>query len=379
MNQRSIALLLRTLQLRSISETSTPDITSPTEWSAADLEGLLPLLVFEGAELWMYRRVQQSKLPIPDALKAELRAAVTRNSVINMRIDEQTASVTSLLSRNGIAFSLLKGQARRAAAKLYPFADARTVSDVDLLVPESEADRAWQLLCDNGFRRVVEGEVDWKADHHRPTLIDASNVAVELHTTTAMSVTPAEAWRRATENADRVEWNGLAVTVPNATELVWQALASGAADGAGGYRLKAFLSLASVLTVQPAIDWTVIARRLSADEVINNETEALINPQSLRRFLDVSATLAGVSVPSAVAPRVRANLGPLLLWRSQMLTSSMGRAARDRLLEESTRVETQLPLTPFVPRVGVLKNVRRRSASIAARLAYHVWRVRNHA
>ena len=350
---------------------------SDLEWSAADLDGLLPLLAFEGAELWLYRRIQQMRMPVPDALKSALRAAVTRSAVINMRIDEQTVAVTTLLTELGIAHSLLKGQARRAAASLYPFADARTVSDVDLLVPDADADRAWTLLCAHGFRRVVDEPVDWKADHHRPTLIDASNVSVELHTTTSMSVEPDEAWRRATERCDHIEWNGRWVTVPNATELVWQALAHGTADGAGGYTLKALLSVSAVLATRPSIDWSVIEQRLATNEVINNETGARVSQESVRRFLAIAANLSGTSAPASLAPAILPELAPLLLWRSRVLTMRMGRAARDRLLEESARVETRLPLTPMVPRVGVLRNARRRSASVAARLAYQAWRTSN--
>lgn len=373
MNIDSIALLLRTLQLGSDGNGKHAEM----DWNSADISGLLPLLSFEGAELWLYRRVQQSRIAIPDTLRAELRATVHRASVINMRIDAQTIAVTTLLNNHGIAWSLLKGQARRAGSSLYPFADARTVSDVDLLVPDADADRAWTLLCANGFRRVVEGPVDWKADHHRPTLIDASNVAVELHTTTAMSVQPAEAWRRATERSDRVQWSGLSVNVPNATELVWQALAHGVADGAGGYTLKAFLSVASVLATQPSIEWDVIRERIQRDEVLDNETEQPAQQLRVLRFLSVAAELAGVTVPTALLPSVRVAIAPLLQWRARTLEMSVGRATKDRLLEEGTRVEALLPLTPFVPRVGALRNARRRSASIAARLAYRVWRIAN--
>lgn len=370
MNSDSVTLLLRTLRLRGDGSGSQAEIN----WNSADISGLLPLLSFEGAELWLYRRVQQSRIAIPDALRAELRSAVHRASVVNMRIDAQTVAVTTLLSDHGIAWSLLKGQARRAAASRYTFADARTVSDVDLLVPDADADRAWELLCANGFRRVIEGPVDWKADHHRPTLIDASNVAVELHTTTAMSVQPAEAWRRATERNDQVEWNGLSVGVPNATELVWQALAHGVADGAGGYKLKAFLSVASVLAAQPTVDWDVIASRIKSDEVLDNETEQPVLRLRVLRFLAVASDLAGATIPSSLLPPAPVGIVPLLLWRARTLASSFGRATRERLLEEGTRVEALLPLTPFVPRVGTLRNARRRSASIAARLAYLTWR-----
>ncbi|MEO7997181.1 MAG: nucleotidyltransferase family protein [Gemmatimonadaceae bacterium] len=370
MNKKSVALLLRTLQLgkHTLSEQSVLD------WHSADLNGLIPLLVFEGAELWLYRCIRQSQIAVPETLRTELRASVHRTSVINMRIDAQTVAVTTLLTNHGIAWSLLKGQARRAAATLYPYADARAVSDVDLLVPEADADKAWNTLCANGFRRVYENPVDWKADHHRPTLIDAYEVAVELHTTTAMSVQPTEAWRRATENSDRVEWSDMTVSVPNATELVWQALAHGVADGARGYKLKALLSVAAILAMLPSIDWEIIAERINGNEVLNNDTMKPVPPERTRRFLDVAGELSGTQIPAPLLPTTRAKIAPLIMWRARTLSSSNGRAAKDRLLEESTRAELRMPLTPYVPRAGVLRNTRRRSTSIVARLAYLVWR-----
>lgn len=346
---------------------------SPVNWTEQDVTGLRELLEFEGATVWFYRRLQKGFVSVPDALRGALREAVHRTSVLNMRIDAQTVAVAALLDGAGIPWSLLKGQARRAAVTRYPFADARSVSDVDLLVPEHRADAAWQLLCDRGFRRVIEGPVDWTADHHRPTLIDAANVAVELHTTTSMTVPPAEAWRRATENSDSVEWSGLATHVPNATELVWQAVSHGAADGHFGYTLKGFLSVACVLAEQPPIDWKVVEQRIVALETVDNETDERINAERVRGYLSAAGQLASYDLPVSVRPKHQHDLAPLLMWRSRILRSNYGRAVKERLLEECGRVEAGQPITPFVPRAGLLRNVRRRTSSLVARTAYRAW------
>ena len=343
-------------------------------WTDADIQGVRALLLFEGAELWLYRQVQRGRINVPDALKSDLRTAAHRISVINMRVDAQTIAVTNLLRTESIPWVLMKGQARRAAVAIYPFADARLVSDVDLLLPEAQAKSAWQLLCIQGFRRVFTGDVAWSADHHLPALIDDSNVSVELHTTTMMSVPPAEAWHRLAENGDEVQWNGIVTHVPNATELVWQALSHGAADASEGYTLKAFLSVAAILAVNDNIDWPLIHGRVWNSETLDAVTQQPVPRELLKNFLDISAGLAGIAVPPVLAARPRARIVPLLVWRAWVLSSSLPKALQGRMLEESTRVEVWQPISPFVSGAGAYRNLRRRISSIIARTAYVLWR-----
>jgi len=369
-NRTTAQQLLDVLRLRSVAR----DQPAPVAWTEQDVRGLVPLLEREGAQVWLYRRIQQGRVTVPDGLKAALRDAVHRTSVVNMRIDAQTVAVTTLFGSAGIPWALLKGQARRAAAKRYPFADARPVSDVDLLVPDARADEAWQLLCNQGFRRVIEEPVDWTADHHRPTLIDANNVAVEVHTTTSMTVPPAEAWRRATEHADAVEWSDKQTCVPNATELVWQALSHGVADGHTGFVLKAFLSVAAVLAVRPNVDWSVIAQRTVACETVDNETHTPVTHERVREFLCVAAWLADVTIPETLQPKHHVDFATVLMWRSRVLSSGYGRAVKERLLEEAGRVVARQPITPIVKGAGLLRNVRRRGSSLVARGLFVAWR-----
>jgi hypothetical protein len=258
----------------------------------------------------------------------------------------------------------------------YPYADARPLSDVDLLVPEAEADAAWNLLCATGFRRIYDDDVDWKADHHRPTIIDDSEVSVELHTTTGDGVPAEEAWRRATQDTDTVEWQGRQVQVPSATELLWQALSHAVSDGTRGFRLRTFHSMAVVLASEAMIDWALIAKRLSTNEIRAADRQNAANHEQVREILGVAADLAGVRLPTEMAPRVVPDLKRLLLWRARVLSSKQGESVRDRLLEEALRVEAHLPLTPATPGFGFLRGLRRRGASVVARAAYYAWRAR---
>jgi hypothetical protein len=371
MRKATIDLLLGTLQLRD----GLTGEQARGAWLAIDTEGLEGLVRYEGAEIWLYRRLQQVDASASAGFMAALRNEAHRSQFNNMRIDAQTATVTAMLDGAGIPWALLKGQARRAAESRYLFAASRPVSDVDLLLPESYAEQAWHLLLDRGFRRLIEGPVDWRADHHLPTLIDSSNVSVELHTTTGRSVAPAEAWRRATERADIVTWNDVRTSVPNATELVWQALSHGVADGVRGFHLKAFLSIAAILAECPSIEWTMLEARLANNEVLDNETGRPSAHERVVRFLGVAAELSGTTLPEALVPRSRADLRPLLRWRGRVLRSRFSEAVRDRLLEEASRKEAMLPIAPAVRGRGLMRAVRRRLSSVVARSCYVAWRM----
>lgn len=367
----TVALLLDTLRLRS-PMTAT---TAAERWRAAPVDALLPLVRFEGAELWLYRRWRELGVEPPSAVRDELRGLAHRANLDNMRIDAQADDVVRRLDAAGFRWALIKGQARRAAAVRYPYATVRTSSDVDLLVPLSEADAAWQLLVESGFRRLIEGPVDWHADHHRPTLVDANDVCVELHVTTAMSVAPAEAWARATSDVDEVPWNGRLVPVPSATELTWQSLAHTVADGTRGFTLRAFVATAAILAAGHAIDWARISARIDAGEIRYNEDDRVAPRERVLATLGAIASLAGYSLPAPLLPRTMTALDPLLLWRAQVLQRVARRDVRERLLEEALRREAGLPVTPVVRTAHPLKRLRRRGSSLVARALYDSWRV----
>lgn len=371
MRRETVVLLLDTLRFR--SGLSADDLRDG--WRTVDAKPLLWLVRYEGADVWLYRRFRQQHIEASEPFATALRQSAHASNMDNMRIDAQTNSVISRLTAASIPWALLKGQARRAGAIKYPYADARAVSDVDLLVPETRADEAWELLCAHGFRRLVTEPVLWRADHHRPTLIDEANVGVELHTTTCLTVSPDEAWRRATERADAVEWSGLDTTIPNATELVWQALSHGVADGTRSYSLRALLSIAAVLAEDPFIDWATVEARIVAEEIVDNDSLQPVGRERTLHTLATAAWLAGVALPPLLTAQRKVDLVPLLLWRARVLNAPLGRAVRERLLEEALRVEAMMPLTPGALGSKPLFVARRRLTSAVARAAYVAWRV----
>ena len=363
-------LILDLLRLR-----GGPDAAAVAEaWKRASADPMLAtLLRLEGAELWLYRRLRTLGLTSDPALAEALRTAAHRDALIGLRVDEETEAVAGILTGAGIPFSLIKGPARRAAASLYPFADARSTSDVDLLVPEARGDEAWQALAAAGYVAVdPEGTPD---EHfHLPPLWSARRVAVELHTSTSAHVTPADAWRRATDGADTVTWAGRTLSVGSATELLWHGLSHAFMHGGDGVRLRTFLDGAAILASGRAIDWAVIESRIASGEVRNPESDALVQPRELRRWIATSALLAGVEVPAAITSDGRCPLAQLLRWRTLALGAPIGRAGRGRLLEEAARCEFGMSLTPTLAHQSRLRWARRFVASAAARAVYIGWR-----
>jgi hypothetical protein len=53
---------------------------------------------------------------------------------------------------------------------------------------------------------------------------------------------------------------------------------------------------------------------------------------------------------------------------------ALGRALREKLIDEATRAEADIGLAPAVAGRGVTLHARRRLATIAARLGYALWR-----
>ncbi|MGH7592715.1 MAG: nucleotidyltransferase family protein, partial [Gemmatimonadales bacterium] len=167
------------------------------------------LLRLEGATLWLYRRLHDLGVPTAPPLGAVLREAAHQQLMFGLRVDEETRAIAEILRDGGIRVVMIKGPARRLAAKLYPYADARSTSDVDLLVPERQDRGAWQLLVGRGYERATEPE-PWQAGHfHLPPLWNRRRVAVELHTSTAPWLTPSEAWRRVLADRDMVSQDGV--------------------------------------------------------------------------------------------------------------------------------------------------------------------------
>lgn len=334
--------------------------------------GLGRLVQYEGAELWLYRRLRELGLDSAPEFAGSLRRAVHRDTFRGVRIDEEARAVLTLFRDAGIPCVLIKGQARRAAVALYPWGNARTSSDVDLLLPADRAQEGWQLLLGEGYSLV--GDLPFHTQHHLRPLWNERKVAVEIHTSTSRHVAPDEAWRRATDGAEEMPWSGLIVRVPSATELLWQGMAHALHEGVSATRLRSLLVGVSILASGREIGWDRIESRIRSGEARSGTAQAPIPPSLQYGWLRAAAALGGTDLPAHHHADRPLPVGALLHWRRITLDVRVGRGARGRLLEEAERAELGWPLTPSPEGAPLPQRARRAVASVIARGCYRAWR-----
>lgn len=342
-------------------------------WRALASEpGIKALVKREGASLWLHRRLHQLGLDSSGPLGQSLRENAHREALIGLRIDDEASATLRTLGDAGVEVVLLKGQARRAALAHYPWADARSLSDVDILVRGDQGQRAWDLLVARGYQFAVDPNRSYDEHHHLPPIAGARGIAVEIHTSTSPWITASEAWRRETEGADRILWSGLEVTVPSATELLWHAIEHGFVHGQPS-RLRSLLDGAVILASGREIDWARLVRRMESTEV-REETSVMPIPAATQRaWLATAAEFAGVDLPQGLAARPLP-IRRLLRWRLAVLNARLGERLKDRLLEEGSRAELSRSLAPTLPGTGLWPRLRHAVAGLTARVGYQGWR-----
>jgi len=128
--------------------------------------------------------VAKHGVPLPDRIRAELRAqrdaAVLWHAVRTRDLDE----VIGGLSAAGIPHMLLKGSA--LALTLYERPWHRAAGDTDILVPHERAPEAQAVLVELGYAE----EDRWDECHHLPYLRKGDHPAVEVHHDSLYAPTP---------------------------------------------------------------------------------------------------------------------------------------------------------------------------------------------
>ena len=362
-------LILDTLRLRDPD----PPVDLAARWSAVPERAstaIAALADYERAAVWLLRRLgdRGALATAPGPLVSELRRLANRDAVMGMRVDAQAEAVLARLVTWAVPFVLLKGTARRAAAALYPYADARATIDVDVLVPEAQAQSLHERLRREGYEYAAPPEATPQGLYHLRPLTLGGEPTIEVHTSTSLVVPAAEAWRRANDAATDLTWRGYAVRVPCATELLWHALTHALHHGPRGFGLRYFLDAAVILASGREIRWPTIVERLSGPEV-PDRTLAL-------RWLHGAAELAGSALPPMGGTVPESPVRHALAWRLAVF----GRPVRyepwrEKLLDEGTRAQLGTELAPLVATRSIAVQARRRLATLAARGAYHVWRV----
>ena len=360
---RAAELIFETLMLR-------PRLPAPAladEWRRVSPRGLAELIEFEGASIWMLRRLREIGADgvAPQGFVQGITARARDDAARNLLADAEAAKVLGLLEAAGVPYVLIKGTARRAAAHRWLFADARSTHDVDLIVPAARAAQAWDRLTTAGYRQYADGPSP--SPHQLPSLVGEGRVSVDLHTSLGRTLPPAEAWRRASEGSLDVEWRGARVRIPCATELLWHGLTHAVLqNGLHAWRLRFLLDCAAILAGTDAIQWDRLFARLA---------EAEVDSVAGARWLGAASALAGVASPVPL----RGSGGPFdvrlaLGWRRTVLARGGDRGFTGRLLEEGTRAEIGLGVAPTVEGVGRYRQTRRWIAGRVARAAYRAWR-----
>jgi hypothetical protein len=375
-------LLLDTLRLG-----GAPPADLPSRWASSEVEARAPTLsawiAFERGEQWLLRRLADTGAlaGAPRVLLAALRRASREHAMAGMAVDSETAAVARTLEARGIPCILLKGPARRAAAALYPLADARRTSDVDVLVPADRAEDAWRLLVASGYApmyasqpalaRPGDSELWMGSRHHLRPLMRPGRAAVELHVSTSWELPADVAWKRNATGASEIEQEDGTLRVPSATELLWHALTHAMVSanqprGPGAWLLRYWLD-ASAIMAAAEVDWSAIASRLGGPE--------LPDGARARAWLSAAAQLAGAKTPASLAPDRAVPLQRLLAWRLWVFGRGSKATWQEKLLDEATRAESGLGLAPLVAGRSWPIHVRRRAATLLARGTYVAWRL----
>lgn len=370
MSRASVEALLRILRLHARVEPGTDADVARLE----RLRHLVPLLEAEGGVVWLHRRLHDAGLAAQHTLQATLRPVARQHLARALRVDAATARVLEVFAAHQVPVIAIKGPARRIAAGHYPYADARSTTDVDLLVEGGAAQGAWELLLREGYVPIAGGSHERAAHYHLPGLLGPEHVAVELHRSTSRHVSAEEAWARQSTGGDVVTWQHIACRVPSATELLWHAVTHSFVDESLGLRLRNFLDGAVIIASGRTIAWDTIRQRIAAGEVHHGDEGAVAPPARVHRWLATAAALAGTAIPDDFLRDGTIPLARLLTWKHVVLGSPIRGAARSRLLDEAVRVEAGLGFIPPYHTDRWPVRLRRRLAASAARAGYLGWR-----
>ena len=357
---RTADVLFETLVLRP----RMPPAQLAAAWRTVHGRGLAALAGFEGGAIWILRRLRQ--IGAADAAPVDFVKAIAESArgdtARNLLVDAEAARVVRRLDAAGIPCVLIKGTARRAGVGRWPFADARPTHDVDVIVPVADVTRAWEDLVSAGYHPYSEAT----SPHQLPELIGKGQVSVDLHTSLSHALPAAEAWRRASEGSLELEWQGLRVRVPSATELLWHGLTHALQRDVQAWRLRFLLDGAAILAGGDGIAWDALRVRLDAAEV---------DPVAATQWLGAAAQLAGVELPAVPrGDRSPFDVPLVLRWRLAVLSRGGDAGFTGRLLEEGTRAELGLRVAPVVKDMGWYRQTRRWLAGRAARVTYRAWR-----
>jgi len=354
-------LLLGTLAWH---EHRTPDAAA---WAGTPPSGLERLVAYEGCAIWLARRLAELGIHPPEPFRARLEKRAKDDLARNLMVDGAAGRVLDVLAALDVPHVFLKGMAWRLRTGI-PYAGARPLRDVDVLVPETRARQVWDVLVAEGYTPVLPAGHGFVIEHHLPALFAPGGASVELHTSASHGGRAADSWNRVWPGARPAELEGRGTRVPAMTEMAWHALEHAVYDGTAGFRLRRWLDFAVALRSGEPIRWEEMTARLGAGE-IPDATAA-------RAWLGAAARLAGRTVPGEALGSVPPfDLRRTLRWRLAVLSRRPpGSRVAIPLLEEGTRSALGWPVSPSAAGTSRYVRARHRLAAVAARAWYHCWR-----
>lgn len=258
-------LLLALLSTRCRVEPASVADLDTQDWDAllamARQHRLLPLLH------WRLTR-ERNGLAVPQAVRERLAATFKRSALQALLMQQELVLLHRLLAKEGIPYLALKGS--YLAFHAYPHPALRPMRDLDILVPQAQAQQAYRLLLDTGFAREQEDGGDIEAHQlarkHLPPLLSLSGgTLIELHTRLGGIPGPDgegdiiaedELWRRAL----RVSVAGSELAFMSATDLLLH-LIDHAVYGHRFDNGPLLLSDLACLLEGHAIDWPLFWRQ----------------------------------------------------------------------------------------------------------------------
>ena len=91
-----------------------------------------------------------SELPLNEELSAAIKTMIRTSTMNTIKCFQYHTYLHKLLTENGISYCILKGA---ASAHYYPDSLCRNMGDVDFFVPQSDIERAKEILLANGFEK----------------------------------------------------------------------------------------------------------------------------------------------------------------------------------------------------------------------------------
>ncbi len=338
-------------------------------WSNVNCWGLKDLVRYEQCELWLYRKLKAGGIvsEVDPQFVEWLEGVARRTAATNSLVDETWDRVSRVLVDKAIPVLPLKGMARRLLADQFPLAGARRLSDLDILVPEELSGRAWDVLISDGCRTLIEalGVGPFEKPLHLDPLVDENGVSIEIHWRTQDNLNPGVSWERMMNGAKEVEHKGCRTLVPSCTEIFWHGLHHSIHTEYHAFLLRYLLDGAA-LALADSLDMGIVRSRIESGETDNR--------QLAETWLDQAISFAEGHLQGI---RDRETWGPLLWSINIFRRFPLDGAVAARLVEESRRVEYGFGPAPLVVGAGLVRHLRRRVLSTAARTGYRCWRLGN--